>query len=120
MAEIAGKAGSITFATYATGVKSWTLNWAGDLEEITDFADGAVGYKKYLATLTDWTATTEFNWEAANTSTPGTAGTLTLTVTSGTTYSGAAILQTLDINETVGGVVSGSATFQGNGLLTLA
>ena len=120
MSEVAGKGGSVTFTNFQTSIKSWNIpGWTADLEEITDFSDGSAGYKKYAATLTDWTATVELNWDAANTATPGSSATLTLNVDDSNNYSGSAILQTISVNEPVGGIVTATATFQGNGLLTL-
>jgi len=119
MAEVVGKGGSISFTNFQTSVKSFSIDHKSDVEEITDFADGAAGYKKYLPTLKDWTATIEMNWDAANTATPGTTGTLTLNVDATSEYIGTAILTGISISEPVGGVATASGTFQGNGALNL-
>jgi len=121
MAEIPGKSGSVAFTNFSTSVKSFTINNVGDVEEITDFADGGVGYKKYLPTLNDWTATLEMNWDSANTALVGAAAAeLTLTVDGTSSYTGSAILVGITVNEPVGGVVTCTGNFQGNGLLTLS
>lgn len=118
MAELTGKGGSITFTNCQTSAKSWSLNWTGDVEEITDFADGSAGYKKKLHTLKDWTATVEYNYDAANTASPGDSATLTLNVDGTINYAGTAILTNVSPSTSVGGVAMMTATFEGNGTLT--
>jgi len=120
MAEVPGKSGSVSFTNFATSVKSFSIDWKSDVEEITDFADGTAGYKTYLPTLKDWTATIEMNWDSANTATPGSSATMTLTVDGTSSYTGTAILTGISVSEPVGGVVTCTGSFQGNGLLTLS
>ena len=120
MAEVAGKGGDISFTNAVTSAKSWTLSWTGDLEDITDFDNGSAGYKRYLHTLKDWTATAEGSWDIADTAEPGDSATLTLTPVALTTYSGTAIVLSTDITAVVSGIVTGTISFQGNGALTLA
>lgn len=94
MAKVHGKGGSITFAaaggttSYSAGFKSWELDDGIDTEDTTDFADGANNIHGFTTGLYNWTATCEGNWDATNVGlAPGTlSGTLTLTVTSGKTY----------------------------------
>ena len=119
MAEIAGKAGSITFTGLTVGVKSWTLDYTADALEITDFADS--GNRTYIVGLKGWTAAAEGNWDAANTAVPGVdPASLVLTATTGKTYTGNAILISLALSEPVDGVVTASYSFQGSGALTIA
>lgn len=118
MAEIVGNAGSITFSSFQTSAKNWTVDYAVDLEEVTDFDDGTA--KEYLPTLTDWTATVEFNWDSANSATVGTSAQLTLAVSATSDYTGVAWLQSISVNTPVGGIVTQTATFQGNAALVLS
>ena len=74
MAEVAGSSGSVSFTSFSTSVKSFSLSWNSDVEDITSFDDS--DYKTYLPTLKDWTATLEMNWDVANSATPGSSGTL--------------------------------------------
>lgn len=119
MGEVAGSGGSVSFTNFQTSVKSFTIDHKSDVEEITDFADGSSGYKKYLPTLKDWTATVEMSWDSGNTATPGTTGTVTFNVNATSKYTGSGILTGITINEPVSGVVTCTGTFQGNGALTL-
>lgn len=119
MAEIAGNAGNVVFTNFAGSAKNWTVDYAADLEEITDFGDGTA--KQYLPTLKDWTATIEFNWDSANLATAlGTSQTLTLSVDGSSKYTGTAYLQSFSVNTPVGGVVTQTGVFQGNAALVLS
>ena len=116
MAEVHGKSGSITFTNLTLGVKSWGLSYDGDVAEITDFGDA--GVKAYIAGGTGWTATATGNHDVGNTAAPGDSASLTLTVTSGKTYSGTAIMTGLAVAENHDGVVEATYAFQGTGALT--
>ena len=118
MAEVAGNTASIAFTNFQTNAKNWTVDYAVDLEEVTDFADGTA--KQYLPTLKDWTATIEYNWHSGNTAAAlGTSATLELTVDAGSKYTGTAWLQSFSVNTPVGGIVTQTAVFQGNAVLAL-
>lgn len=116
MAEVHGKGGSITFTNLTAGVKTWSLDSGADVAEVTDFADA--GVKAFIAGGSGWTASCTANWDAANTAAVGDSATLTLTVTSGTAYSGTAILTGMAIGEAHDGVVEVTYSFQGTGALT--
>lgn len=118
MAELTGKGGSVTFTNCQTSAKSWSLSWSSDNAEITDFADGSAGYKKRLPTLKDWSATVEYNYDAANTASPGDSATLTLNVNATINYSGSALIDTITPSVDVNGVASMTVAFSGNGALT--
>jgi hypothetical protein len=119
MAEVKGCGGSITYSGLTAGVKAWSLDWKNELLDATDFADACA--KSYIAGYTDWTATITANWDAANTAKPGdAASSLVLTVTSGKTYTGNAIITGLAINVNVAGIVEATYSFQGTGTLTPA
>ncbi len=116
MAEIHGNAGSISFTNLTAGIKSWTLNWDGEVHDITDFADGTV--RTFLAGLTTWTATAEGNYDSANTVEPGNSATLTLNVDGTINYAGTALVTNITINTVVDDIVSATFSFQGSGTLT--
>ena len=44
------------------GFFGWSVNDGIDVVEVTDFVDGAAGFKKYLAGLEDWTAEAQGFW----------------------------------------------------------
>ena len=116
MAEVHGKDGSITFTNLTAGVKSWSVSYDGDVVEVTDFADA--GVKAYIAGGSGWTATATGNHDVGNTAAPGDTADLTLTVTSGKTYTGSAIMTSLTVNAPHDGVVDDTYSFQGTGALT--
>jgi hypothetical protein len=116
MAEIHGNGGSITFTNLTAGVKSWTLNWVGDVHDITDFADGTA--RTFKAGLTSWTATAECQLDAANTAAPGDSATLTLNVDGTINYAGTAIITSMAPSVPVDGIVMVSYSFQGSATLT--
>jgi hypothetical protein len=125
MAEVHGKAGSITLASLTVGVKSWSLSYTADAPETTDFADAVAtgNTRTFIPGLRTWTATVEANWDAANTLAPGdAAATLTLTANSAATadtYSGSAICTGLTVGVSYDGVNTATYTFQGTGALTV-
>lgn len=44
------------------GFYGWNFNETADVVEVTDFVDGASGFKKYIAGLTDWTGGASGYW----------------------------------------------------------
>jgi predicted secreted protein len=118
MAEVAGKGGSVTFTGLTAGVKSWSLDLAGDTLETTDYDDS--GHRTYIAGLDGWTANCELNWDTANTVSIGDSATLTLTIVSSTeAYSGTALVNGISVSSSVEGVVTATISFQGTGVCTL-
>ena len=119
MAEVHGNGGSITFTNVTAGVKSWTLNWAADTHDITDFADGTA--RTFKNGLTSWTASCECNYDATNTADiEDAAATLTLIVGGAVQYSGSALMTSMDVSTSVDGIVTMTYGFQGSGTLTPA
>lgn len=118
MAEVRGCGGSLTYTNLTAGVKQWTLDYQQEVLDVTDFADNCA--KAFMAGFTSWTATATANWDAANSAKPGDSASLTLTVTSGKTYSGTAIVTGLSVNTDVNGVVEATYSFQGTGALSIA
>ena len=119
MAEITGVGGSVTFSGLTANVHSWSITESHDIFEKTDFADGASGYKTRLAGLPDWTATVELFWDAANTADSGDSAALTLTATSGKTYTGTAMVESVTVNTSVADPITATYNFVGNGALTV-
>ena len=116
MAAVAGYTGNVTFTNLQANVKGWVLNIVGDALETTDYADGGVA--TYIRGVIGWSATVTLSWDSTHTATAGSSATLSLQATTGSTYSGAAILTGNDITSSVRGLVESTATFQGTGALT--
>ena len=119
MAEITGKQGNITFSGLTASVISWSLDTALDIHDKTDFTDGAAGYRTKLAGLPVWSATVETNYDTTNTVTVGLSALLSLTLTSGKSYAGTAMLASISVNTPVDGLETGTYTFEGNGALSV-
>lgn len=118
MAEVHGNGGTMSYTGLTAGVKSWSLDYSGDVHDTTDFADAAA--RTFVAGLTGWTATCELNWDAANTAAPGDSATLTLYVVASTTYyAGTAICTGLSVSTPVDGIAVATYSFQGTGALEL-
>ena len=119
MAKIHGKGASLTFTNLTVGDHAFTLTDTADVAEVTDFADGATGFKIWLAGLRDWevTVTCKFD-DTPNTAVPGDEDTLTLTMTAGKTFSGNAILVSQSPSVDVNDAETIEYTFKGNGALT--
>lgn len=119
MAKAHGKASSLTFANLTVGDNGFTFSDGVDTAEVTDFADGAAGFKKWLAGLRDWTVTVTGVWDdTPNTAAPGDEDTLTLTLVAGSTIAGNAILIRQTIVSAVGDAITHEWEFQGNGVVT--
>lgn len=121
MAEISGEGGGVTFTSGHTSVHSWTVSYAGDALEITDFADS--GLRTYIPGLTGWSGSYDCHFDAANKGVvAGSTGDITLTVSTGAatkfSWSGGIIITGMDVTAPVDGVISQSYTFQGTGALT--
>ncbi len=120
MAELTGKDGAITFTNITVNVFSWSLDDGVDIHDKTDFADGGNDIKTKKAGLKDWSATVESRVDdgATNTAAPGDEALLTLTIKSGKTYTGTAILASTSVNTPVDDLVTRTYNFVGNGTLT--
>jgi len=118
MAAISGKQGSVTLSSGATTVKSWTLSYAGDALETTNF-DNSTGGRSYIAGLTGWSGSYDALYSTGNTAVPGSTGTITLKSSTGTavSWNGGIIITGMDIGTPVDGIVTQSYTFQGSGAL---
>lgn len=117
MAEVHGKGGSITYSNFTAGVHSWECTYESDVVEVTNFSDA--GVKRFIAGGTGWTASAEANWDAANTAIPGSATALVLTAASGKTYTGSAIIKSMNVKVTRDDENRATYQFQGTGALTI-
>ena len=61
MAKQHGKGSSVTFANLTVGDHEFTVTDTADTAEVTDFTDGAAGFKKWLAGLRDWNGEISFH-----------------------------------------------------------
>ena len=119
MSEISGKDGSVTLSGANTYVKSWTLSYAGDALETTNFDDSSGG-RTYIAGLTGWTGSYDALYSTANTVVPSGSGTIYLRSSTGTVgvWSGSILITGMDVGTPRDGLVTQSYTFQGTGALT--
>jgi len=119
MAEISGINGRVILTNGETSVHSWTLSYAGDVLETTDF-DDSTGGRSYIAGLTGWTGSYDCFWDSGNTTIPGSTGTIKLQTgasTSSDLFTGAIIITGMDVTTPVDGIVTQTYTFQGSGTL---
>lgn len=119
MSEISGKDGSVTLSGAQTYVKSWTLSYAGDALETTNFDDSSGG-RTYIAGLTGWTGSYDALYSTANTVVPSGSGTIYLRSSTGTVgvWSGSILITGMDVGTPRDGIVTQSYTFQGTGQLS--
>ena len=118
MANAAGKGGSVTFTGLTAGCTSWSVTWAAEVHDVTDFADGASSERKKVVGLSDWTADIEVKYDTANTAVPGGSAQLTLDIDGTYDYSGSAILASISATTPVDGEVTQTYHFEGNGTLS--
>jgi predicted secreted protein len=119
MAKAHGKLSSLTFTNLTVGDAGFTISDNIDTAEVTDFADGATGFKKWLAGLRDWDVTVTGLWDTTpNTAAVGDEATLTLTLGSAKTFAGNAILVNQTVASDVNSAITHEYTFKGNGALT--
>jgi hypothetical protein len=117
MASVAGKNGSVSFTGLTAGTKAWTLTYAGETVDTTKYSDQPT--RTFIGTVSTWSATVTGFFDTVNTAKPLDSATLTLTVTSGETYSGTAICTGMNVGSAVDGVTTVDWTFQGSGVCTI-
>lgn len=128
-AEIAGETVTIVEASPGTasiGGYGWSLDYAADPLETTDFADS--GKRTYIAGVTQWTGSMTCYWDAADpiNEWTGTIQTLRLftdyqaspDVTSCHYYEGDAVITMVGTQVQVDDVIRQTVNFQGTGALT--
>lgn len=121
MAKAHGKGSSFIFPNITVGDFEIVIDDGVDTVEVTDFADGAAGFKKYLAGLRDWTMTMQSKWDdTPNTAIPGASGTIEAQLSGAGTlkFAGPAILQTHRVTTNVNDAIVDEWSFQGNGAFT--
>jgi len=118
MAELSGKDGSVDFTGALTTVKSWTLSYAGDALETSNFDDSSGG-RTYIPGLSAWSGSFDSLYSTSNTAVPNSTGSITLKTSTGTAglWYGGIIITGMDITTARDGIVTQSYTFQGTGLL---
>jgi predicted secreted protein len=120
MAKAHGKLSSMSFPNLTVGDATFTVTDTADTAEVTDFADGAAGFKKWLAGLRDWEVTVGGPWDdTPNTAAVGDEGALVLQLGAGNLkFSGNAILISQTVTVDVNDAIRQEWTFKGNGALT--
>jgi len=121
MAELSGKDGSISFTGSSGYVKSWTLSYAGDALETSNFDDSSGG-RTYIPGLTGWSGSFDCLYSTGNTAVPGGTGSLTMKISTGATlgWKGNIIITGMDVTTPRDGLVTQSYTYQGTGLLAVS
>lgn len=107
------------------GFFGWSVSDGVDVVEVTDFVDGAAGFKKYIAGLEDWTAEAQGFWLTNDFHTFMIGQELTVDFfqvydddPTGTTVHllrGKAIVGGIDVDTNVNDVIHENLTFQGTG-----
>lgn len=122
MAKVHGKGSSLTFTGLTVGDHAITIADVTDLAEVTDFADGAAGFKRWLAGLRDVDYTVQAKWDnTPNTAEPGDEGTLVcqLSGAGNLKFSQNAILVSHTVTSDVNDAIVEEWTFKGNGALSV-
>ncbi len=92
-----------------------------DLSELQDYASSdTAGVRKRVAGHDDWNGTITCLWDTAAPLTKGTSYTLNLYLASAVYYSGAAMVESINIKTPIGdgGIVTVDIAVSGNGVLT--
>ena len=126
--EIAGDSVTIFSALpgqLIAGFFGWSLPDTVDVAEVTDFVDGAAGFKKYIVGLEDWTADASGYWidDDFNHFMIGQEVRVEFFVTYNAApnvttvyfYSGRAIVNGIDVSSDVNSPIEEAITFQGSG-----
>lgn len=122
MAKQHGKGSSLTFPNLTVGDHEFTIDDGIDLAEVTDYVDGAAGFKKYIDGLRDWDVTIQGKWDdTPNTAAPGDEGALVcqLSGAGNLKFSGNAILQSQTVTSNVQNEIVHQWVFKGNGAITV-
>lgn len=122
MAKQHGKGSSLTFPNLTVGDHGISIDDNSDIVEVTDFVDGAAGFKKYLSGLRDWDVTVQSKWDdTPNTAKSGDEGALVcqLSGAGNLKFSGNAILTNHRVTTDVNDAIVDEWTWKGNGALTV-
>lgn len=115
MAHTAGYGGNLAFTNLTAGVRGWEMTDSVDMLDTTDFADS--GNRTFTRGLATFSFTADVVWDSGNTAAPGDSASFTLTVTSGSTYTGTALYESAATPVAVDGLVTQRVTFRGTGAL---
>ena len=121
MAKAHGKLSSMSFPNLTVGDSAFSVTDTADTAEVTDFVDGAAGFKKWLPGLRDWECTVSAAWDTTpNTAAVGDEGALVLQLSGAGNlkFSGNAILISQTVTVDVNDAIRQEWTFKGNGALT--
>ena len=118
MAETSGIKGDVNCTGADTSVHNWTLSYAGDTLETTDFDDSSGG-RSYIAGITNWSGSYDCYYDTGNTKVPGDTGTIILRTTTGDSalFTGSIIITGMDVGTPVDGIATQNYTFRGTGAL---
>jgi len=111
------------------GFFGWTFTSEIDLVEVTDFVDGAAGFKKYIVGLEDWTGEASGYWLTDDFHGDWTGTEMMVrffaeynaspNVTTALFYSGLALVSGIDTSSGVDQAIEESLSFQGTGKASL-
>jgi len=118
MAEISGINGDVNCTGGDTSVHNWTVSYAGDALETTDFDDSSGG-RSYIPGITNWSGSYDCYYDSGNTKVPGSTGTIILRTGTGDSalFTGSIIITGMDVSAPVDGIITQTYTFQGSGTL---
>ena len=117
---ISGKAGQVDAASEVLGIKSWTLDYAVDSLDVTDFDDA--GVRAYIVGCSGWSGSFEGYKDTTPLPLAGASVTVKLyeSQTASQFWTGSAYITGIHINTSHDGIVTYSYDFQGTGALTVA
>ena len=120
MAHIHGKGGDVDTGSSVSGINSWSLTYAGDVAETTDFADA--GVKSFIAGPTGWSGTFSGYKDGAPIAINSSVSLSLEEVADSATekYTGTAIVYEYTTETASDGVVTINYSFQGTGALVVA
>ena len=124
MANITGSGGCVKYtATVIVGIKEWSMDYAVDMYDVTEFADAAPTHKSSLSGLKKATGSFSGNVTDGATGilgvlTLGTAYDLVLETDGTDKYSFNAYVSNISTSVTVDGEATVTASFESNGDVT--
>lgn len=113
--EVVGINGNFAFTAMQANSFGWAMTRSADEHDVTTFADA--GVSRYKAGVKRGTVTANLHWADDNTAVVGTSASMTLTTTTGETFTVTGILQQEETSSNVNEIVSTIATFRMTGAL---
>ena len=125
MAHLSGQAGNVTIASGdIAGVRSWTLDYAVDMLDTTDFIDGAAtnAARTFLPGLSTWSGSFDVVKDSAPQAlgTSSTAVAIELEENASIKWTGSVYITGVHATTSADGLVIYTYDFQGTGELTEA